>query len=83
MINAKDHVKNTLNLPVATHDRVLEMKLNLQNIQVSDKILFHKQTGKVIYTDLLKATLEFSKLPFTLSKLENQLKQEKIENKTY
>ena len=37
----------------------------------------------MIDTDLLKATSNISKLQYTVSRLENQLKQEKIENKTY
>ena len=37
----------------------------------------------MIYIDLLKATLNFSRLQPTISRLENQLKKDKIENKTY
>ena len=66
-----------------THDRVSEMRLNLQNIPLLDKIHFHKQTGEVHNTDLLKATLKFSQLQYTMPRFENQLKQENFENKTY
>ena len=83
LIIVKDHVKNTLNLAVATYDRVLEMRLDLLKVPVPDKIHLHKHTGEVNYTDLLKATLKVSKLQTTISILENQLKREKIENKTY
>ena len=82
-MTVKDHVKNTLNLTVATHDIVSEMRLNLQKKTVPKKIHLHKQTGEMIYTDLLKSTLKVSKLQSTVSKLENQLKQEKIEKKAY
>ena len=68
---------------MASDDRVSEMRINLQNIPVPDKIHLHKQTGEVIYIDLLKATLKVSKLQATVGRLENQLNQEKIENKTY
>ena len=81
MVTVKDHVRNTLNLVVASHDRVSEMRINLQNIPVLDKIHLHKQTIEVIYIDLLKSTLKVSKLQATVVRLENQLKQEKIENK--
>ena len=63
----KDHVKNTLNLAVATQNRVVEMRLNFQNIPVPDKIHLHKQTGEFIYTDLMKDTLKVSKLQSTVS----------------
>ena len=74
LITIKDHVKNTLNLVVASHDRVSEMRINLQKIPVPDKIHLHKQTIEVIYIDLLKSTLKVSKLQAIVGILENQLK---------
>ena len=68
---------------MASHDRVIEIRINLQKIPVPDKIHLHKQTGEVIYIDLLKATLKVSKLQATVGRLENQLKKEKIGNKSY
>ena len=59
------------------------MRLNLQKIPVPDKIHLHKQTGEVIYTDLMKATLKVSKLQTIVSNIEGQLKQEKVENKIH
>ena len=76
-------MNNTLKLVVASHDRVLEMRINLKNIPVPNKIHLHKQTGEVIYTHSVKATLKVSKLQATVAILENQLKEEDIENKTY
>ena len=58
------------------------MRYNLQKTPVPYKIHLHIRTREVIYTNLLKTTLEVSKLQSTLSRLENQLKQDKIENKT-
>ena len=83
MITIKDNVKNTLKLEVASHNRVSEMRINLQKIQFLDKIHLHKHIGEVIYTDLLKDTLKVSKLQATVGRLENQMNKEKIENKTY
>ena len=37
LVTVKDHVKNTLNLAVATQDRVSKMRLNLQKILVPEK----------------------------------------------
>ena len=59
------------------------MRLNLQKILVPDKSCLHKQTEEGIYTDLMKDAFKASKLQSTVSRLENQLKQEKVENKTY
>ena len=55
----------------------------MQKIPIPDKIHLHKHTREMIYTDLLKSTLKVSRLQATVGKLENQLKQEKIENKIY
>ena len=79
----KDHPKNTLNLAFSTKNMISEMRLNLKDIPVPHMIHLHKNNGEVIYTNLLKATLKFSKLQSIVSKLENRLKQENIENKTY
>ena len=83
LVTVKDHVKNTLNLTVATQNRVIEMRFNLHKILVSNKIDLHKKTWEVIYTDLMKATLKVSKLQTTISKIKIQLKQEKVENKIH
>ena len=55
----------------------------MQKIPVPDKIHLHKQTGEVIYTDIMKATLKFSKLQSIVSTIEGKLKQEKMENKVH
>ena len=83
LVTIKDHAKNNLNLVEATQNRVVEMRLNMQKILVPAKTHIHKQTREVIYTDMMKATLKVSKLQSTLSRIENQLKQDKAETKVY
>ena len=83
LVTIKYNSGNTLNLEVAARIRVFEMKMNLKNILVPDMIYFHKQTGEVIYIDLMKDTLKVSKLQSTVSKIENQLRQGKVENKVH
>ena len=46
-------------------------------------IHLHKQIREVIYSDLLKATLKVSWLQSTKSKVENWLRQERVENKSH
>ena len=46
-------------------------------------IHLHKQTREVIYNDLLKATLKVFRLQSTKTNIENQLRQEKVENKAH
>ena len=83
LVTIKYHSRNALNLEVATINRIVEMRLNLKDIPVPDKIHFHKQTREFIYSDLMEATIKLFKMQSTLSKIENQLKQEKVENKVH
>ena len=74
LVIVKSHVRNTLNLVVATINKIVELKLNLKDIPVPNMIHLHKQTGKVIYNDLMKYTLKVSKLQSTVSKIHNHLR---------
>ena len=57
--------------------------MDLENILVPDIIHFHKQTGEVVYSDLLKSTLKVSRLQSAKHKVENQLRQERVDNKAH
>ena len=62
--------------------KVSEMEVKLDKISVPDKIQLHKQTGDVIYSDLLHAIMKITKLQSLVDKMEVRLKHEKVENKT-
>ena len=68
---------------MATGNKITKMKLNLKEIPISDMIHLHKQTREFIYTYLIMDTLNLSKLESTAPKIENQLRQEKVENKVH
>ena len=57
------------------------MEVKLDKISVPDKIQLHKQTGDVIYSELLHAIVKIIKLQSLVDKMEIQLKHEKVENK--
>ena len=57
--------------------------MDLEDIPILDMIHFHKQTGDILFTNLLKSTLKLSKLEITKRKIENQLREEKVENKAH
>ena len=61
--------------------KMSEMEVRLDKISVPDKIQLHKQTGDIIYSDLLHAMVRVNKLQVLVDKLEVQLKHEKVENK--
>ena len=62
LLTIKEPTKNVLNIALAEEDKVVEMKLKMDQISVSDKIHFHKQTSEVLYHDLLQSILSNKKL---------------------
>ena len=50
--------------------KVAEMEVRLDKISVPDKIQLHKQTGDIIYLDLLHAMKKINKLQVLVDKLE-------------
>ena len=83
LISVRDYVQNTLNLALATKNIVVELKMNLDDIPIHDMIHLHKKARDILFTHLLKVTLALSKLHILKSKIENQLRQEKVENKAH
>ena len=82
-MTVKDHTLNTLNMEITTKNKVVEMKMKLENIHILGMIHLHKKVGDIIYTDLLKATLKVSRMQSSKRKIENQLRKEKVENKAH
>ena len=72
-----------MNIAMATRNNITKIKLNLKEIPISDMIHLHKQTREFIYTYLIMATLNLSKLQSTVPNIGNQLRQEKVENKVH
>ena len=81
LISTRDAERNTLKFTVVSHKKVSEMEVKLDKISVPDKIQLHKQTGEVIYSDLLHAIMKITKLQSLANKMEVELKHEKVENK--
>ena len=55
----------------------------MDQINVPEKIHFHKKTSEVLYFDLLQSTLNTKKLQTRVEKLEEQLKKEKAMSKAW
>ena len=62
LVTVRDHSQKTLNFSIETKNKVAEMKMSLENICIPGMIHLHKQTGDIIFTDMLKATLKLSRL---------------------
>ena len=49
---------------------------------IVDKITLHKEEGEIIYSNLFQLAVNISKLQADIAKLQNQLMQEKTQNKS-
>ena len=58
-------------------NKVSEIKIKIDKINMPHKIHFHKQSSKVLYYDLIQTTLSNNKLETRVVKLKEQLKKEK------
>ena len=83
LVSVRYYSQNNLNLALETKNRVFEMKMDLENIPIPHMIHMHKKMWDIFCTDLLKATLKLSKLQTCKRKIENQLRQERVENKAH
>ena len=68
-------------MEVTTGNKVVEIRMNLNNIPTTDMIHLHRETSDIIYTDLLKETLQVSKLHLSKKRVEYLLIKEKVESK--
>ena len=81
LISTRDTERNTLKFTVVSDKKVSETEVKLDKISVPDKIQLHKQTGDIIYSDLLHAIMKINKLQSLVDKMEVRLKHERVENK--
>ena len=70
LIFTRDVERNTLKLAMVSDKKVAEMEVRLDKISVPDKIQLHKQTGDIIYSNLLHVILKINKLQVLVDKLE-------------
>ena len=68
---------------IATSDvtGVSQVKLQMDQVGIPDKIIFYKQPSKVLYSDLLSSYLSKIKLEEKVIKLEEQIKRERVASK--
>ena len=68
---------------IATTDviGVSQVKLQMDQVGILDKVNCHKQASEVLYLDLLKSYLRKIKLEEKVSNLEEQVKREKVASK--
>ena len=69
MKTVSDHATDTLSLAVTMGNKVLEVKVNLENIPTMDIIHLNRETSDILSTILLKATLHMSKMESSKKKM--------------
>ena len=70
LISSRNVERNTLKLAMVSEEKVSDIDVRLDKISITDKIQLHKQTGDIIYSDLLHAMMKINKLQVPVHKLE-------------
>jgi hypothetical protein len=68
---------------IATGDKegIPQVKIQMDQVRIPDKINFHKQASEILYSDLLNSYLSKTTLEEKVIKLEEQVKREKDASK--
>ena len=75
--------RGTLNLVVISGNTEAKIKVDLKRVPKTDMIHLHRGIGDIIYTDLLEATVQISKLTAGKKRVEELLRKEKVENEAH
>ena len=77
----RDHATDSLSLGLAVGNKVSEVNVSLSKVPTSDIIHLNKETGEVLNTRLLKATIQLSKSEESKAKTSNILRKSRVEIK--
>ena len=58
----KDPTRNVLNFALTEEENVTKVKIQMDKVNIPNKILFHKKKNEMIYYDLLHMSLNKNKL---------------------
>jgi hypothetical protein len=85
MLSVVDYEKGRLNITVLEpkeQKKVTNISIDLNAVHSLDKMDLHRQTGEMLNRDVMIANLGINKLQVINEKLRNQLKNEKLANRT-
>ena len=83
LVTIRDLISDTLNLVVMTGDKVAELKVDIKEIPKTNMIHLHQGISYFLYTDLIQATLQISKLTIGKKRVEELPQKEKVDNKAH
>ena len=81
MVN--DLTKGTFNLAVIMVDKVVDLEVDPKRVPKTDIINLHQGISEFLYTDVLQAALQISKLMADKKRVQEMLQKERVENKAY
>ena len=77
----RDHATDTLSLALEVGNKVSEVNVILSKVPTSNIIHLNKETGDILNTRLLKATIQLSKSKESKAKTSNLLRKSRVEIK--
>ena len=83
ILTVKDPTWNVLNFALTEDEKVRKVKIQMDKVNIPDKILFHKQTNEMLYYDLLHMSLNINKLENKVEGMKKQLKNKKATSRSW
>lgn len=81
LLTIKEMDSSILRITTNDQEQVSQVRIQMENIGIPNKINFHKQATNILYSDLLEYYLNENKLEAKLVKLEEHIKREKVASK--
>ena len=81
LLTVRERDSNTLRTAVDDQTEGSQVKIQMDKIVVPDKVTFHKKASKVLYSNFLKSYLNKTKLESKLTKLEEQVRRQRVASK--
>ena len=81
LLTIREADSNVLIIATENQEQVSQIRIQMDKIEIPNKINFHKQATEILYFDLLKSYLNKNKLEAKVVKLEEQIKREKAASK--
>ena len=73
--------KNVFRITTNDKEGVSQVRIQMDQVRLPDKINFHKKASEILYYDLLKSYMSKTKLEEKVIKLEEKIKGEKDASK--
>ena len=83
LLTVKDPTRNVLKFALIEEEKVTEAKIQMDMVNIPDKILFYKQKNEMLYYDLLHMSFNKNKLENKVDRLDKQLKKEKAMSRAW